>query len=108
MSIWNKLLEADVKDKKKFQQIFAETIQSIRNGNFSLNAGEMEKTDHFIIVEDNRLGSYYRLFKELQQKAPDKFLGFSVLAGMCHNKEVRVSCFGVPCNVLGKALFKKK
>lgn len=117
MSIWNKLSGLNINDKEKFQKIFAKTIERIKNKTFSFNMGETEKDDYFIVVEDSRMSSFfvhivpksvYVVFKELQQKAPNQFLGFSVLAGKYKNKEVRVSCFGIQCNLLGKALIKDK
>ena len=79
--------------------------------------GELEKGDHYLAIEDNRMDCYfvhivpkevYKLFKELQTKAPQQFLGFSVVVGKHNNKEVRVSCFGVQCSLLGRSLFNKK
>jgi len=75
----------------------------------------IEKGDYFIIVESNRMNSYfvhivpnqtYELFKEMQKT--DQFLGFSVVAGKYKRKDVSVSCFGVDCSTLGKALIKLK
>ena len=48
----------------------------------------------------------YNLFKEMQIKAKNQFLGFSVLVGRFNDKDVRVNCFGVKCNLLGKSLLK--
>ena len=50
----------------------------------------------------------YALFKEMQEKAPNSVLGFSVLAGKYKSRDVRVSCFGIECSLLGKSLIKKK
>jgi len=70
-----------------------------------------------VIVETNRLRSYfvhivpeesYNLFKEISQKAPQQFLGFSVFVKKYHDKDVRVSCFGIPCSLLVSFLSDKK
>ena len=117
MSIWTKLSQVNLENKEKFQKVFAETVKKIQNNTFSLNIGEVENDDYYIVVEENRMNScfvhvvpkqVYALFKEMQQKAPNEMLGFSVLAGKKNGKDVRVSCFGVQCNLLGKALFAKK
>jgi hypothetical protein len=116
MKLWDKLLQADVKDKARFQNLFSETVGAVGAGNFPLNAGETEYSDYWIVIEEDRVASHfihivpkevYALFKEMQASAPNDMLGFSVLAGKHEGKDVRVSCFGVQCNLLGKSLFKK-
>jgi len=114
MKIWDELLKVRIENKEKFQKLFSETVRKVSHSNFNLNVGEFEKEDYYLVVEENRHNSYfvhivpkqvYPLFKKIQQ-IPNEFLGFSVLAGKHNNKDVRVSCFGVPCGNLGKALFK--
>jgi hypothetical protein len=116
MNIWDKLSQVNVADKEKFQKIFADTVSRIQKNSFKLVVGETKKEDYHVVIEDNRMGCYfvhivpeevYGLFKEMQQKAQDSILGFSVVAGKHNGKDIRVSCFGIPCNLLGKALFKK-
>lgn len=113
MSIWTKLSEVDVQEKEKFASLFSEIVRSVQKGTFEYVVGEEEKEGFFIVQEDNRAESHfisivpkevYPLFKEMQEKAPNQFLGYSVLAGKKDGKDVRVTCFGVPCNLLGKAL----
>ncbi len=114
MDIWNRLAQINIKNKKRFQNLFSEIVSEFQAGKFNLTIGEIENTDYFTVIEDNRMDSYfihivpkeiYGLFKEMQ-KIPNSFLGFSVLAGSHNNKDVRVSCFGVQCSLLGKALIK--
>lgn len=114
MNIWNKLSNVNIENKERFQKLFSEIVNKIKNNEFSFK--NEEKEDYYILVEENRMDSYfvhivpkkiYNLFKEMKDKAPGQFLGFSVVAGKYNNKEVRVSCFGVQCNLLGKSLFKK-
>jgi len=114
MNIWDKLSQVNLEDKKKFQKIFSDVVNKIQNNAFPLTVGETEKEDYYIVIEENRMSSYfvhivpkqvYELFKEMQEKAPNQVLGFTVMAGKHNNKDVRVSCFGIQCNLLGKALF---
>lgn len=116
MNIWDKLSKVNIENKERFQKLFYEIVNKIKNNQFLLKIGEVAKEDYHIIIEENRMNSYfvhivpkqvYSLFKEIKAKAPDQFLGFSIIAGKYNNKEVRVSCFGVQCNLLGKSLFKK-
>ena len=115
MKIWDKLSQVNIDDKEKYQKIFADIVKKVQNSDFPLIIGEIKKEDYIIITEGNRMNSYFvhvvpkqvfGLFKEMQQKAPNEILGFSVLAGKHKEKDVRVSCFGVQCNLLGKSLFK--
>jgi len=113
MNIWDKLSEVDIKNKERFQKLFSEMIAKIQKNKFPIKIGEIEKEDYYIVVEENRANSYfvhivpkqvYGLFKEMQKEAPYQFLGFSVVAGKYNNKDVRISCFGVQCSLLGKSL----
>jgi len=115
MNQLDRLTELKIKDKEKFQKIFSKTIKEIQDKRFIVNFGEKQFNDYYLITEENRLNSYfihivpkeaYDLFKDLQIKIPNDFLGFSVLAGKLNNKDIRVSCFGVECSKLGKSLFK--
>jgi hypothetical protein len=115
MNVWDKLAQVNIEDKEKFQRLFSLIISKVKTGSFSVEVGEAEYEDYFLVVEENRLDSYfihivpkqiYSLFKEMQASVKEQFLGFSVTAGQYGEKPVRVSCFGVPCNLLGKSLFQ--
>ncbi len=115
MSIWNKLSELNIKNKEKFLDIFSNIINEIKNNSLQIKAGETEKEDYFLIIEQNRMNSYfvhivpkeaYKLFKKMQREASNEILGFSIMIGKYNDKEIRASCFGIPCNILVKALFK--
>ena len=117
MDNWDELAQTEIKGKAKFLKAFSDIIERVRKDTLKLKLGENERKDYFIIVEENRMNSYfihivpkqvYQLFKEMQSNNPNTILGFSVLAGRHKDKDVRVSCFGVKCNLLGKALFSKK
>jgi len=116
MSIWNRLSQVNISNKERFQALFSEIVNRIQNNEINLKPSEIENEDHYLVIEENRKDSYfvhivpkeiYRLFNEMQESAPNEFLGFSVVAGRFNSKDVRVSCFGVQCNLLGKSLFKK-
>ena len=115
MNIWNKLSQVNIKNKEKYTKLFFEIVNKVRNNQYNLKEGIEEKEDYYIVNEENRNNSFFvhivpkevfDLFKEMQEKAPNEFLGFSVLAGKKKNKDVRVSCFGVECNIVGKSLLK--
>ena len=115
MKIWDKILNLDIKDKERYQKLFSEAVKDVQDNKLKLNIGETEYEDYYIIIEENRMDSYfvhivpkqaYPLFKEAQKQAPDSFLGFSVVASKYNNKSIRVSCFGIDCSSLGKALIK--
>jgi len=117
MTVWDKLLQVNIDNKERFQKLFSEIVTKVQNKELPLNVGEIEKEDHFIVVEEDRMSSYfvhivpkqvYDLFTEMQAQAPNQFLGFSLVAGRHNNKDVRVSCFGVECGLLGKSLLKRK
>jgi hypothetical protein len=85
-----------------------------RNNSFEVVVGEKDYSDYYVIIEANRLNSYfvhivpkptYELFKKMQNSIKNQMLGFTVLAGKHKEKDVRVSCFGVECGLLGKSLF---
>ena len=114
MGIWDKLSQVNLEDKEKYAKVYSEIVKKIQNNDFLIDVGETEKDDYYIVVEANRMDSYFvhvvpkqvwGLFKEMQEKAPNEILGFSVMVGKQDDKEIRVSCFGVQCNLLGKSLF---
>ena len=117
MNIWTKLAHLEIPNKERFQQLFSETIEKIQKNKFTFFVGESEQEDHYVIIEEDRLNSLfvhivpkqaYDLFKEMQEKAPQSFLGFSIHAGSSHGKDIRVSCFGIECSFLGKSFYSKK
>jgi len=114
--MWNVLSKVNIEEKEKYQELFSALVQQVKNNSIQINIGETEYTDHFLVIEENRMGAYflhivpkivYSLFKEMQIKAPQSFLGFSVLAGKRDGKDIRVSCFGVQCTLLAKSLSHK-
>lgn len=111
MNIWDKLLKVNVKDKDYFKKEFYNYIEEIKKDDFILKIGEIENKNYYIITEENRMNSYfihivpkqiYILFKEMQKKTPNQFLGYTVLVKQYNNKDLRISCFGVECHKLSK------
>ncbi len=115
-NIWQELEKINIKDKERFAKIFAKLVKDIRSNNYNFPTKIIDKGEYFIVNEENRQNSFfitivpkeaYSLFKEMQEKAPDEFLGFSVLCGKKQEKDIRVTCFGIPCSILAKSLIKK-
>ena len=115
MSYYDELSRLEIKNKPKYQKLFSQLVTRVQKGKFKLSLGIKEFKEYFIVTEEDRMNSYFihlvpkqamYLFKAMQPQPG--FLGFSVLAGKQNNKDVRVSCFGVECNRLGKSLIKKE
>lgn len=114
MSIWNELGKVNVTNKEIYTALFSEIVRKVRQNQFDFE--EKDNGDYKIVIEENRMRSIfvhivpqevYSLFKKMHETAPQSFLGFSVVAGRYGGKEVRVSCFGIPCNLLAKSLLRK-
>lgn len=112
--VWRELEEVNVNNKERYLLLFRELLKELKSAPENIELGEKEFSDYFLITEDNRMNSYfvhivpkevYLLFKRMQLSTGD-FLGFSVLVGKKNSKEVRLSCFGVPCELLTKELIK--
>ncbi|MBU2503732.1 MAG: hypothetical protein KJ879_01630 [Nanoarchaeota archaeon] len=108
--MWEKLRSVNIEDKEKYVGLFRILINQLESGTY--NFINYEGEDYYIINEEKRKGSKFvhivpkeliNLFQEMKEGAPDEFLGFSVLIN-----DVRVSCFGVPCSELTKAIINKQ
>jgi len=109
MKIWEKISNIQIENPDRFKTIFKETLKNGKDGLFKFKYLEHKEGDYYIIVETDRLNSYfihivpeevYNLFKEISLSEPQQFLGFSILIGKHNGKDVRLSCFGIPCNKL--------
>ena len=107
--MWEKLGKVNVKNREKYIKLFRDLIDNLKSGDY--NFKNYDGGDYYIINEENRKSSKFvhivpkeliNLFNEMKEKAPDEFLGFSVLIN-----DVRVSCFGIPCSELTKAIINK-
>lgn len=113
-NIWKKLEKIDIKEK--FAKIFADLVKSISSNNYDFSAGKVtDEGAYFIINEENRQNNFfitivpkevYPIFKEMQEKAPNEFLGFSVLCEKKQEKEIRVTCLDIPYSLLANSLTK--
>jgi len=108
---WNKLNNLEIENKERYVQLFSNIVNKIRNYEYDFEPGLKEESDHFLVHEENQVFGpmvhivpkpAFDLFKEMKSKDPNQLLGFSVLA----NKTTRVSCFGIPCNLLAKSITK--
>ncbi len=115
-SLWERIEGSEAKHAEECLSLFSETVKAAGSAKYVFSEGVKEKGKCYVISESGRKGSLFvhvvpkdliRLFREAQKKAPDEFLGFSVLAGKHNGMDVRVSCFGIPCGLAGKALFGK-
>ena len=105
MTIFEKLEKVNIKNKERYLELFRDLIKQIKSGNYGFKDKEGE--DYFIINEKRMDSNFVHgvprelidLFNEMKEKAPNEFLGFTVLIN-----NVRVSCFGIPCSVLSKAI----
>jgi len=115
MNQWERLSSTHLEEKeeKKFQRLFVQTVKKLQTEGLKWGAGEHERKGYFLVVEENRAGGWFvhivpaqlrTLFEEMNQKSPNAFLGFSVLAGEHEGKPLRASCFGVKCDLLAKSL----
>jgi hypothetical protein len=104
--MWEKLEKVNVGNKERYLELFKEIIKKVEVKNYDFK--DVEGEDYYIVNEENRKESRFvhivpkeliNLFNEIKDKAPDEFLGFTVLVG-----DVRVSCFGIPCSELSKAI----
>jgi hypothetical protein len=101
--MWEKLEQINIENKEKYVQVFKDLISQIKENNFDFK--DKETKDYYIINKGKFVYIVPReliyLFNEMKSKAPNEFLGFTILIN-----DVRVSCFGIPCSELTKAIIK--
>ena len=103
--MWEKLEKVDLKNKEIYLELFKNLINQVTSGDYDFK--DKEKKYHYIINETNDKGKFVHiiprelliLFNEMKKYHPDEFLGFTILVN-----DVRVSCFGIPCSELSKAI----
>jgi len=117
MSIFDKLFELKIANKEKYTELFRNTVESVRKGTFDFSKKEVVGDGCRIVQDESSSGNCFvnivpneawNLFQEMKNNVGEQTLGFSVLAGRFNGKEVRVCCFGIECNLLGKALIGEK
>ncbi|MEK6888886.1 MAG: hypothetical protein AABW80_02140 [Nanoarchaeota archaeon] len=99
-----------VDNKERYIKAFIDLIKSVKSNCF--NYQDKEYTD-YLIINENRLNSHFihivpkeilNTFNKIKDSNPEQFLGFSIFLGKYNDKEVRVSCFGIPCSDLTRAI----
>ena len=114
MKLREELSKVNLGNKEEYARIFSKLVKQSKNNKLKFKVGVFDKGKYYLVNEENRGGSYfihivpkevYPLFCKMQKEIPHSPLGFTVLAGKLNNKEVRISRFGVQCNLLGKSLF---
>lgn len=115
MKVWDKISQLSIENPHRFKSCFQNIVQQIQEDIFDLTVREKKEKEFFLIVENNRLNSYfvhivpfeaYDLLKEIARTAPQQFLGFSIFIKKYEDKDIRVSCFGIPCSLLTNFLKK--
>jgi hypothetical protein len=100
-NLWKELEKADVKNKEKYVIAFRKLINQIQKKEFDFKNKETE--DYYIINEKDFVyivpKELFNLFMKMRRKDLNEFLGFTVLIS-----DTRVSCFGIPCSELSKAI----
>ena len=113
MNIWDELGKTQVNNAEKYAQIFAKVVSEAKVNRYRFHSEMKDYGDYTIVCEDNRANSYFihivpkevmSLFRKMQINCPNEFLGFSVLCGKKDGKDLRVSCFGVNCALIGRAM----
>lgn len=113
---WDELAQLHIPHPEFFAHIFAEMVHNLTNTTQIPTTEEQEFSEYYLITEQNRMQSYflhivpkpaYELFRKMQTQGPHQMLGYTVLVGKYNNKEVRVSCFGIPCTIAARALVRK-
>ncbi len=100
----------NINNKEKYTDIFIRLLKKLRRGDFDYQDSIEED---FAIINEDRLGGHFvhvvpsellLIFERVRKDNPNDFLGLSVLVGKKKDKEVRLSCFGVPCSELTRGL----
>lgn len=106
--MWKKLEKVDIKNQERYLKLFRDLINKIQLNKYDFQ--DLEEKDYYIINKKIKKvdivnivpKELIELFNEMNEKAPEEFLGFTVLIN-----NTRVSCFGIPCHILSKAIINK-
>jgi hypothetical protein len=117
MNHWEKLARTDVAHKQKYADVFRSLIKQVQDKEYMVSVGQEECSDYVIVTELLPRFGYILsivplelkgLFQDVRQQAPEELIGYSVFVKTYGGRDVRVICFGVPCDVLAKSLIKRK
>jgi hypothetical protein len=112
MNLWEEIANTKVEDSAKYSKIFARIVHQAKTYQYVFH-DEMKVYEDYSIVCEKRANSWFihlvpkammSLFRKMQIQFPNEFQGFSVLCGKKDSLDLRVSCFGVPVDVLEKVL----
>ena len=103
--MWEKLEKVNIKNKERYLELFKNLINLVESGDYDFK--DKEREDYYLINEVNNRRKFVHivpkeligLFREMREQAPNEFLGFTILIN-----NIRVSCFGIPCSELSKAI----
>ena len=99
--MWEKLEKVNIENKEYYLNLFKEIIKKINSKTYDFK--DKYEKDYLVINENNFVTIIPRelkeLYYEMKKEAPEEFLGFTILVN-----NVRVSCFGIPCSILSKAI----
>ena len=99
------LEEIQIENQEKYINLFKELINQVKEDALNRTFFEEQeckliefetKGENIIYLVPNPI---LTLFNKLRKKYVDEYLGFSVLI-----KDIRVSCFGISCDKLGKTI----
>lgn len=106
--MWQELEEINIENKERYVKLFRDLIKQIREDRFGFKDYQGEG---YYVINEERNGekfvnivptSLINLFNKMRASAPNEFLGFTILVN-----KTRVSCFGIPCSKLSKAVISK-
>jgi len=107
------LLKIEVKNPDIYVKEFKSLLKEIKKDEYDFKDKDYNS---FLIINEIRLDSFFvhivpkelfDIFNKMKDSNPEQFLGFSILAGKRLDKPVRLSCFGIPCSELTKAIISK-
>ncbi len=113
VNLWDELSTLKVKNEEKYAKIFAKIVNDAKLYRYEWHENMKMYDDYAIMCEQDRADSSFihlipkeamPLFRKMLINHPNEFLGFSVLCGKIKGQDLRVTCFGVHCNILGKAI----
>ena len=113
VTLWNELEKLQVLNQEKYAKVFAKIVNDAKLFRYEWHDQMKEYDDYVIVCERDRAKSSFihvvpkeamPLFRKMMIHYPNEFLGFSILCGKNDGQDLGVTCFGVHCDMLGKAI----
>ena len=104
--MWKELEKVNIKNQERYLKLFRDIINKVQLNEYDFK--DKEGKNYYLINEKNKNFVHIvpkeliKLFNKMKEKAPEEFLGFTVLIN-----NTRISCFGIPCHILSKAIINK-